>query len=105
MSDTPAAVRPPIISFVCLALGCYLALGFGYVLWQSDWPPFWPPMDAVLRPLDAWVDGMSMNDGLAAVIGLGAGIVLLTPILIIIGVVGWVRWVRRRGRAQEVAVS
>ncbi len=100
MSTAASSIRPPIVSFACLALGCYLAIGFGYLLWQSDWPPFWPPMDVVLHPLDVWVDDMPLNHGMGVIIAVGAAVVLLTPVLLIIGIVGCVRWASRRQRAQ-----
>ena len=82
----------PVGAGAAFALGIYVLIGFAYVGLASDWPPFWPPMDVVTRPVDAIA-----NTGMAAVgITILVGLVLLItiPILTINAGIKILRWLR-----------
>lgn len=77
-----------------MAAGVYLMIGFVYVLMQSDWPPFWPPMHPTIAVLEFFPEAATIG---AALI-LGTLAVLSGPALFIFGfrkILLWRREVKR----------
>lgn len=90
----------PTGALLCLAAGLYLVAGFIYVATMSDWPPFWPPMNAATSIVEALATNEMAAIGIVML--LGGLFVLLGPALVVLGL--WrIRAWRRAARPQADA--
>lgn len=81
MNNTKQFRSSPLPGAILIAAGSYLMIGFVYVLFKNDWPPFWPPMNSTTAVLELFPEASVI----AAAIILGTLAVLSGPILFILG--------------------
>ncbi|MGY4828222.1 hypothetical protein ACVNIS_06570 [Sphaerotilaceae bacterium SBD11-9] len=99
LTSTETKVPMPVVAWVYVASGLYIVAGFFYVLLQSNWPPFWPPMHATISILNAFPDAAFL---IAAVV-LGTIAVASGPTLLLVGFKKLWAWHRHPSRGQDGA--
>lgn len=85
----------PIGALLCLAAGLYLVAGFIYVAAVSDWPPFWPPMNAATSIVEALATNEMAAIGIVML--LGGLFALLGPVLVVLSLWRIRAWRRATG--------
>jgi hypothetical protein len=80
------------LSAISLAASTYVLLGMAFVATASDWPPFWPSMGLMTRPIEAFASTGMAAVGLTIVAGFSFGIgALISAAVGGYKVWGWVR--------------